>query len=111
MTERKCNDCGEMLKENCFHVHGPSDEAQRLAAQVEALKLQLGEARDLIQELLTWVGVDPSYQESVRMDDAQKRALAFLGKTLKRSCGAPIPGGHCAFLKPCSDHDSEVRRP
>jgi hypothetical protein len=50
-------------------------------ARCETLEGQLNEAKRLLSEAQHWIGVDPTYEESVAMDALGKKIAGFLGKS------------------------------
>lgn len=53
----------------------------KVAQSRDAALLQNGEAKRLLGEALRWIGVDPSYQESIQMDGVTAEIMEFLRPT------------------------------
>lgn len=58
-------------------------ESNLARCYLDALR-QLGEALGLLSESVSYAGLDPTYAESVNMDEWRKKVIAFMSSAEKR---------------------------
>lgn len=83
-----CKDCGcDQWEEHYVlgcRVVLTCAEAMADGKELENLKLQISEARGLLQRTMIWIGVDPTSKEQIEIEKVEQDILKFLDATSEK---------------------------